>query len=664
MRYCHYLFVASVLFQIGARAQGAPADRTLPAFVGSQSCRECHQHFYRLWAPSHHGLALQPYTPDLGRTNLVEQKTAIPVGTSRFQADLKKGVMRESGPDGQKDYRIEDAMGGKNVFYFLTSLDRGRLQVLPLAFDVRRKAWFDTALSAVRHFGTQPDAPLDWHDSAYTFNTACFNCHVSQLSKNYDTKTDTYHTTWAEPGINCETCHGPGAEHIQAARAAPKDEALKDLKLIVTSTFRHDQMNSLCASCHAKMYPITGSFTPGEAFFDHFGLIGLEQADFYPDGRDLGENFTETTWRLSPCVESGQLDCIHCHTSSGRSRFAGENANRACLPCHEPQVQNVAQHSHHKDGSSGAQCIACHMPMTEFARMRRSDHSMRPPMPAATLAFGSPNACNSCHKDKDAAWADRTVRQWQPHDYQAPTLQRATWIAAARKHDWSKLSAITEYLASSQRQEIWAAALIQLIRPCPDERKWEGILPCLKDKSPLVRAAAADACSDGMRPEFLKLLVAATQDPVRLVRIRAAAALVAVPSQLLPTENRAAIDKATTELRQSLLARPDDWASHYNLGNFHMERHEFEKAITAFETAHKSQPASVPPLVNVSLAYNATGANDKAERDLHAALALEPTNAVVNLNLGMLLAELGKLDEAEKAFRTTFSSDPHSAQAA
>jgi hypothetical protein len=44
--------------------------------------------------------------------------------------------------------------------------------------------------------------------------------------------------------------------------------------------------------------------------------------------------------------------------------------------------------------------------------MGRSDHSMRPPTPATTIAFHSPNACNLCHADHDAAWADQWVRKW------------------------------------------------------------------------------------------------------------------------------------------------------------------------------------------------------------------------------------------------------------
>src|ERR1035437_6265356 len=71
------------------------------------------------------------------------------------------------------------------------------------------------------------------------------------------------------------------------------------------------------------------------------------------------------------------------HTSSGRYRFKDEaKANEACLPCHAKTVEDAPAHTHHKAGTAGNECISCHMPMTEFARMRRSDHSMRPPTPA------------------------------------------------------------------------------------------------------------------------------------------------------------------------------------------------------------------------------------------------------------------------------------------
>ena len=201
---------------------------------------------------------------------------------------------------------------------------------------------------------------------------------------------------------------------------------------------------------------------------------------------------------MSPCVKAGQLDCIKCHTSSGRYRFKDEaKANDACLPCHAERVKSAAEHIHHPPDKPGVptKCVSCHMPMTAFARMNRSDHSMLPPAPAATLQFGSPNACNPCHKDKGAAWADQNVRQWRTRDYQAPLLNRAGLIEAARKRDWQKLPEMLAYITSPERDEVFAASLIRLTMSAPDERVRPMLLKAIQDPSPLVRAAAAEALS-------------------------------------------------------------------------------------------------------------------------------------------------------------------------
>ena len=350
--------------------------------------------------------------PEFAKAELTPQQKDIVIKKNKYRADLKAGMVVEKGPKGTKKYKIEHVLGGKNVYYFLTLLEKGRLQTLPVAYDVNKKEWLDTAASGVRHIpGEQPDHPVNWKESPYTFNTACYGCHVSQLSTNYDPKTDTYHTTWAEPGINCETCHGSAIEHNRIAKATPKGEPLPEFGIIRTKTMTKEQRNDLCSSCHAKASPLTIEYKPEERFFDHFDLVTLEDPDFYPDGRDLGENYTLTSWRMSPCAKSGKLDCIHCHTSSGRYRFKKEKFNDACMPCHEDKVKNPAEHTHHRVDGEGGKCISCHMPMTAFARMNRSDHSMLPPTPSATMAYKSPNACNLCHKDKDAEWADKYVRR-------------------------------------------------------------------------------------------------------------------------------------------------------------------------------------------------------------------------------------------------------------
>lgn len=644
-----------------ALAASGPA----PSLAGSSSCRECHASFYEKWATSHHGLAMQPFSADLAARQLKPLAEPITIRDCRYRVELagEKGWVVESGPNGEKRYAMEHVLGGKNVFYLLTPMERGRLQVLPVAYDVRRQEWFDTTGSAARGQMHFEDEVLDWRAPQLTFNTSCHGCHVSQFSSNYDPQADAYHSEWAEPGINCETCHAGGSEHVRLFRGLPAGQKPDDIRIISTKKFSVEQVNALCAPCHAKSMPLTNSFRPGDRYWDNYDLAGPEHSDFYPDGRDLGENYTYTSWRMSPCVKAGTLSCMHCHTSSGRYRFA-ENSNQACLPCHQSHVEHATDHTHHQSDSTGNQCVACHMPMTEFARMRRSDHSMRPPMPAATLAFKSPNACNVCHTDKDAAWSDRYVRQWRPRDYQKSVLHIAGLVAAARQRDWTRLPEMLAYITNESRDEVFAAALIRLVRTCEDARKWPTLARAVEDSSPLVRAAVAEGLENCPTPDGVAALLAATGDEYRLVRIRAAASLAGVPRERLSEADQLSLRRATDEFLAVTRARPDDAASYYNLGNYYMARREFDSAVASFERAVQLLPDNVAPLVNASIVHNLAGRNDQAEDCLRRALKVEPASAAANLNLGLLLGEQGRLAEAETSLRAAFKSDPQSATAA
>ncbi len=638
-------------------------------YVGSVSCRECHEKFYQLWSTSRHGLAMQPYTSEFAQGQLTEQNEEVVIGKCRYRADIgsKAGFVLETGPEGKTKYGIAHVLGGKNVYYFLATLEKGRLQTLPVAYDVNKKEWFDTALSGVRHIpGQQSDEPVNWKEWPYTFNTSCYGCHLSQLATNYDSETDTYKTTWKEPGINCETCHGPSEEHNRIARASPTGQPLPDPKIISTKAMTKEQRNNLCASCHAKTTtPLTDSYAPGEGFFDHFDLVTLENPDYYPDGRDLGENYTYTSWLMSPCVKSGKLDCIHCHTSSGRYRFREEEkANNACLPCHGERVSNASAHTRHKPDSPANKCISCHMPMSAFARMNRSDHSMLPPTPAATLAYRSPNACNLCHADQDAAWADATVRKWREHDYQAPVLYRSGLIDAACKHDWTRIEDMLGYLAGKDRDEVFAASLIRLLTAADDDRAYRVFLGALEDRSPLVRAAAIEEVALRPTQESLQALVLLTADASRLVRVRAAAALAAYPQLLASGKYTVQINKANEEYLASLSTRMDLWTSHYNLGNYQLGRNDFKTALASYDAALKIEPRAVMALVNASIAYAKMGENAEAEQALYRALKISPENAAANFNMGLLKAEKNDVSEAGKYLKAAILYDPQMVQAA
>ncbi len=655
------------------RAEPTPPNETPPSdkkqFVGSKTCYDCHTKFYEIWSTSRHGLAMQPYSAAFAKKELKPQVNDVVIGKQAFRAETgeKQGWVREKHGDKETRYRIAHVMGGKNTYYFLTQMPKGRLQVLPVAYDVHQQAWYDTAASGVRHFPDRRlrDEALPWTDRLFTFNTTCFDCHVSQLATNYDLETDTYHTTWREAGISCESCHGPGGEHTQAMEAGVQGHTSKDIKIIRTLEFGHAQMNDMCATCHAKLVPLSTDFIAGERFYDHYDLITLEHHDYYPDGRDLGENYTFTSWSMSPCLKSDKLDCNQCHTPSGRPRFEGCEANRSCLPCHAPIVENPTAHSHHKADGPGNSCIACHMPMSRFAAMARTDHSMRSPMPAATIAYKSPNACNQCHADHDAAWAEQWVRKWYPRDYQAEPLRRAALIDAARKADWKRLAEMLADARNRQGDEIYRNSLVRLLRGCSDPQKWPALIAALKDESPLVRASAAAVLEGYLTDESVRALLRATADPVRLVRIRAAAALAAVHSEQIDNADaRKSLRRAAAEFKKAMQARPDDWASYANLGGYYMDGRDYDAAVEAFETALKLEPRVVAPMVNLSMAYANLNQNDKAEAWLRRALKAEPGNAAANFNLGLLLAETGRPDEAEKALRAALKSDPQLAPAA
>jgi len=661
VKFVAYLLALSLYLAMPMHAD-AGKDST---YAGSSSCLECHEKFYTLWASSRHGLAMQPYSSDFALKELTPHETEIVIKKNGYRADLKRGVVVETGPEGRKSYTFDHVLGGKNVYYFLTLLDRGRLQTLPIAYDVNKKEWFDTVASGVRHFpGAEPGQSIDWRDYPYTFNTACYGCHVSQLSTNYNPETRTYRTTWAEPGINCETCHGSAIEHNKIAKATPKGQPLPELRIIRTKTMTNAQRNDLCSGCHAKANPLTLEYGPEDRFYDHFDLAALEDPDFYPDGRDLGENYTLTSWTMSPCARSGQLDCMHCHTSSGRYRFKKEQFNNACMPCHSDKVKNPAAHTRHSAESEGSKCISCHMPMTAFARMNRSDHSMLPPTPAASIAYKSPNACNICHQDKDAQWADKRVRQWRSRDYQAPVLKRAALIDAARKRDWTKLPEMLAYLGDPTHDEIFAASLIRLIPPSQDQKVQEALLVAANDPSPLVRGAAVQALGLMPTTESLQALVMATGDAYRLVRVRAAAGLAAFPKLTAPPAYQAQLSKANDEYLASITARADQWTSHYNLGNYLLGRGELKSAVASYQTALQLDPQAIMPMVNTSIAYARMGENDKAERSLLQALTQDPDNAAANFNLGLLKAGQNELGAAETYLKKAFAADPQMAPAA
>jgi tetratricopeptide (TPR) repeat protein len=659
--------LATIALHTGVLSANSPQPAAY-AYAGSASCRECHERFHTLWNTSRHRDTIRPYSDDFAKNELLPQKDAITIGAFRYLADISPGAGRitETGANGVKSYRIEQVLGGKGLYSFLTTLEDGRIESLPLGYDKARKEWYEA------ENGVDAPAPdggkkslVYWKNYPFVFSEACPSCHVSRFSITHDPAQKKYTESWSEPGINCETCHGPAAEHNRAMRNVPKWQPVTDPKLISVKKMSPARRSDLCATCHAKQTALTTAFTPGERYFDHYELTTLENNEFYPDGRDQGENYTLTGWLMNKCVKDGTPDCVHCHTSSGRYRFASaDKANNACLPCHAERVKNVASHSHHKADGAGSRCVSCHMPKTTFARMTRSDHSMRPPSPAATMEFKSPNACNICHTEKDAAWADKVVREWYPGGYQDKTLKPARLIAAARKQEWTKLPEMLALIQSKGRDEVFAASLLKMLRWCTDERVAPVLISALHDRSPLVRAAAAEALGQKISTESATALLAAAQDDYRVVRIKAAASLANFPNRLLPKGADKDLQRANGEYNDSILMEPDKWRSWLIVGNNHLRREEFREALDAYQRSLAIKPESVQTLLNQAYAWFKLDDTENAGTSLVAALKIEPDNASAQAMAHRFSFGPAALAMAERYFAAMVKAEPASAPAA
>lgn len=670
---CYMILLIALTSCISGPSESNHANAS-DKYIGSISCRECHERFYNLWASSHHGTAMQPITANFIKTLAELNQEAVNMEGASYKAVAKDTLLfiREQKDGVLLDYQVLWALGGKNVFYFLAAWEGGRLQTLPLAYDVQTKKWYNNPQSAIRHFpnmnqGGMQDSALSWRDRQYTFNTSCYGCHVSQLKNNFDLTTNKYQTDWKEAGINCETCHGPCAEHISVCKKAGKGNVPKDLKIIITKTFTPEQHNSSCTSCHAKMRPITASYPPGDRYFDNFDLITLESPDFYPDGRDLGENYTMTGWYMNSCQQNSKLHCVTCHTSSGRYRYKNDDrtaANKACTSCHADIEKFDEKHTHHAANKSSPKCVDCHMPTTRFGNMTRSDHSFRPPMPAASIKFKSPNACNICHNDQSAEWANRQVTQWIRSDYQRETLFIGGLIEEARLGKWGRLDEMLKVIQTNKHGEVFTNSLIRLLGNCDNPKKWPVLKGALKLESPLSRSSAVLGLL-GYRNEVAKnALFVAAKDEFRLVRLAAAQSLASFQQQDFNPEQLLLFQKVNVEYENSLVSRPDDWSAYYNLGNHYQNMGQTPEALSAYNNSLKIYPDAIMPLINSSFLYSVSGEQAKAETNLKKALSIDPLNEAANLNLGLLAAEMQKMDEAEGAFRTVLKVNAGNSTAA
>ena len=366
-------------------------------YIGSQACEKCHVEIYRHWQktpmanvvrdPRQHPDAI---IPDLATNNVFKfskDQVAFVYGSI-----WKQRYFTKIGDD-----------------YF----------PLPVQWEVVNKKWSKYHV---------PATGGDWWAAFYPPDNMhrptgplCDGCH----SVGYDIQTKQV----AEWNVGCERCHGPGSEHAAHPTRG---------NILNPAHMNYVEASDTCIQCHSQgqtpSNPIEGKYYDWPVGY----LVGLKLADYwkledhtlgepqnflyFPDGTAHKNRMQGNDFVQSVMYRRG-ITCFDCHDAHGTSNYAQlrKPVDQLCLDCHGPSSPNgprtatIEQHTHHKDGSAGSQCVACHMPAIETegpANTMVHAHTFRFITPAMTDKYKIPNSCNSCHRDKTTAWASDTIRHW------------------------------------------------------------------------------------------------------------------------------------------------------------------------------------------------------------------------------------------------------------
>ena len=377
-------------------------------FVGSQACEKCHAEIYGRWKQTPMANVVRdPRThpdaiiPDLA-TNQVAKFTADQVAFV-YGSLWKQRYFTKIGDD-----------------YF----------PLPVQWVIGDHTWRPYMV---------PAKGGDWWGAVYPPDNmqrptgpTCDGCH----SVNYDIRAKQV----SEWNVGCERCHGPGSEHV----AHPSRGNIVNLAQMDSLA-----ANDACIQCHSQgqplINPVEGKYYDwpvgyqlGLKLKDYWKLedCTLGQTTFYyfPDctahkNRMQGNDFVQSV------MYGHGITCSSCHDVHGTANYAQlrKPASQICLDCHGPASANgprtgtLEEHTHHKDGSPGAQCVACHMPAIETEGVPGAfvhAHTFRFIPPAAMEKYGIPSPCTSCHTGKSTAWAKEAMSHWPERSPWRPGMVR------------------------------------------------------------------------------------------------------------------------------------------------------------------------------------------------------------------------------------------------
>jgi predicted CXXCH cytochrome family protein len=358
----------------------------------------------------------------------------------------------------------------------------GTLMTLPLVFLIRDQRWIPREAAFMVPPGPRRMVTV-WNDH-------CIKCHsTGPLPQPYATLDRAnrrvletgFRSEVGELGIACEACHGPAHEHVRLRTAAQNETSTESLEQRLAADpivqpenlDDHRRTSYVCGQCHGVYiftdeqgvrYRDTGiDFVPGEDLLvKRKYLFPPQDAGFYADERSRLEAtqefaanrnfFRERYWdnglvlaagrefsalAVTACYRQGTISCLSCHSmhdSEPNDQLKPDlQGSASCTQCHtESQYTSaVSSHTYHAAGSSGSDCLNCHMPHTTYALFNAiRSHQIEAPDLAGSVQHNVPNACNLCHLDKTLAWTQDKLVDWYGYERHELSTEQQRFSAA------------------------------------------------------------------------------------------------------------------------------------------------------------------------------------------------------------------------------------------
>lgn len=440
-----------------------PIEVRSDGYVSSRTCRSCHPRNYATWYGSYHRSMTQLATPEAvlgdfdrveawahgerlvlerrGDEFWVERDDPDADGTAEPSSRVRQQVLMTTG---SHHYQV----------YWVATGNTRKLAPLPIVYRIPEQRWVPR--SAV--FLAPPvDAP---RDETGRWNDTCVHCHATQGQPRLFGPEE-IDTQVGEFGIACESCHGPGEEHVRAngdplRRYGQHFSEDPDPTIVNPENLPVDLASHLCARCHGITEPRSleewqQTQLAGFAFEPGQDLSGAREIVECCDGPDEGLTAQEIERNLekeapyfwsdgmvrirgrefqgllaTPCYTAGAMSCLSCHAMhqpvddprpleewADDQLKPGMLGDRACLQCHESFADTIEEHTHHPASSPGSRCYNCHMPFTVFGLLKANrSHQVDSPDVAKSVETGRPNACNQCHLKETLAWAADALEEW------------------------------------------------------------------------------------------------------------------------------------------------------------------------------------------------------------------------------------------------------------